>query len=190
MNNILIPAAVALVLTAACVPSALQNTQEMEAKLKRLADADLTEAKLEPYAKIGNSTILGQAFLKTRGGDVKLAAGNPVVLFPASEYISFVFSTMAAIATTGTKYPITRADMLALSKKITEGVDARILRFKRVATVDAAGNFEFSGLPAGEYMLFCAIYWETGMGETGGLTHATVRIGDNDARKVILNETF
>ncbi len=39
----------------------------------------------------GSGSLDGQAFLKTRGGDVKYAAGNPVVLMPVSPYTTEFF---------------------------------------------------------------------------------------------------
>ena len=39
-----------------------------------------------PYTQKGNSVIVGQAFLKTRGGDVKYGAGDNVYLLPRTAY--------------------------------------------------------------------------------------------------------
>jgi hypothetical protein len=39
-----------------------------------------------PYAGDGDATITGQAFLKTRGGDVKYGAGNTIFMNPVTSY--------------------------------------------------------------------------------------------------------
>jgi hypothetical protein len=46
------------------------------------------EAQLLPYTSAGNSKIVGQAFLKTQGGDVKYGAGNNVYIEPDTAYSS------------------------------------------------------------------------------------------------------
>jgi hypothetical protein len=40
--------------------------------------AMFNEDEFRPYAEKGNAVIFGDAFLKTKGGDIKRAAGNPV----------------------------------------------------------------------------------------------------------------
>ncbi len=41
---------------------------------------------LQNYLVSSNSKLVGQAFLKTRSGDVKFGAGSIVYLYPAVEY--------------------------------------------------------------------------------------------------------
>jgi hypothetical protein len=44
------------------------------------------EAEFARYADSGNGSVIGQAFLKTRGGEVRYGAGNEVVLIPVTSY--------------------------------------------------------------------------------------------------------
>ena len=46
----------------------------------------------EPYKAKGLGKIYGQAFLKTRGGDVKVGAGDKVVLWPFPPFMKEVIS--------------------------------------------------------------------------------------------------
>lgn len=45
------------------------------------------ERELLPYASAAKGSLVGQAFRKTAGGDVKLAAGELVELIPATQYV-------------------------------------------------------------------------------------------------------
>src|SRR5437588_13083015 len=49
------------------------------------------EHEFAPYAGKGTSTVTGQAFLKTRGGEVKFGAGNEVWMFPVTSYTTEVY---------------------------------------------------------------------------------------------------
>jgi len=145
MNKTLIGTAVALMLTMACANTSTANT----------------------------STISGQAFLKTRGGDVKFGAGNEVILASASEYIESYYREKGRIGSSGWRIS-------------QDPLNRELVSFMTTTIADAGGNFEFKNLPAGEYMLFCEIYWETGGGKTGGVAYAIVNIGNNEVKKVIL----
>ena len=48
--------------------------------------AVFNEDEYATYAGDGTATITGQAFVKTRGGDVKFGAGNKVFLNPVTTY--------------------------------------------------------------------------------------------------------
>jgi len=52
------------------------------------------EVDFLPYAGTGTGKIIGQAFLKTRGGDVKYGAGNEVMLVPNTPYTSEIIDAM------------------------------------------------------------------------------------------------
>ncbi len=130
------------------------------------------EAEFAPYAVPGTSTITGQAFLKTRGREVRLGAGNTVQLLPVTSYTT------------------------ELRKRVTLGgervgpVDPRIEKYRRTTIADGSGSFEFRNLPAGEYYVTCVITWEVPnqyvMETTGGVAYGTVKVGAGETAKVVV----
>jgi hypothetical protein len=44
------------------------------------------EDAFKPYSGSGTASVVGSAFMKTQGGDVKLGAGDTVNLFPQTPY--------------------------------------------------------------------------------------------------------
>lgn len=116
------------------------------------------EAAFAPYAGSGTSTIMGQAFLKTRAGDVKYGAGDPVLLIPSTPFTEEDY-TRAVLNNEKLRNPPPEV-MRALAKYI------------RHTTADGSGNFEFKEVPAGEYFVECPIVWEVPAGygtmNTGG----------------------
>jgi hypothetical protein len=117
--------------------------------------------------------------LKTKGGEVKSGAGNEVFLTLASDDVK-------------AKFKYNQIQMLYLGVKgLPPGLDSTIRNsLIGTTTADANGNFEFKNVPAGEYQLFCEIYWKAGGDTTGGVAYSTVRIGSREVKKVILSETL
>lgn len=58
----------------------------------------------------------------------------------------------------------------------------------KTTVADGSGNFEFTGLAAGEYLIQAEVYWSTGYRETGGLISKYVTVKDGEAVKVIVTE--
>lgn len=120
------------------------------------------EAEYAPYGKPGTSAIVGQAFLKTRAGDVKYGAGNTVYLNPVTNYSREWF------------------ELHVLGGKNLAPADSRINQYIREARADGQGGFEFQGIPAGEYYVTCHITWLVPNGTiwpdtTGGWAFAKVK---------------
>jgi hypothetical protein len=90
-----------------------------------------SSAEFEPYKAKGTGKIVGQAFLKTRGGDVKTGAGNTVQLWPFTPFMKEVISLKEQ------GYSITN---------YTNEVVNQILPYVRESIGDGNGNFEFSDL--------------------------------------------
>jgi len=141
--------------------------------------ATFIEAEYAPYAGEGDATITGQAFLKTRGGDVKYGAGCVIGLNPVTTYSSEWFQKVIL-------------EGLNLSPR-----DERAVAYHREMMGDGEGRFRFEKLPAGEYYLTCWISWEVdsgyrdrlGMGstvQTGGVAYAQVRVGTGETVNVIV----
>lgn len=124
-------------------------------------------------AKPGTGKLTGQAFTKTRGGDVKYAAGNMVALNPVTTYSTEWFNVWAK------------------QSRVMSEPDQRALKYARTTTADGMGNFEFSGLPAGEYYVVTGIFWEVpgpnGLTTTGTNVGEKVVIKDGEATKVVVH---
>lgn len=120
----------------------------------------------------GNSTIVGQAFIKTRSGDVKLAAGNIVRLVPVNAYT--------------TELRVRRT----INGEKVGAVDPRLEQYNRTTVADAGGNFEFKELPAGSWYVSCAITWEAAnqgdMQQAGGIAYGTATVAKGETKKVVV----
>lgn len=126
-------------------------------------------ADFAPFVGKGNATITGQAFLKTRGGDVKFGAGNKVELIPVTPYTNERFQIRP-----GTM-PSDRHPGLA--------------QFVQTTIADGFGNFEFKNVKAGDYILTCTISWQVSAYQTtGAQAMQRVTAVDGEAVKVILTE--
>lgn len=126
------------------------------------------ESEYRPYDQEGTSTICGQAFLKTRGGIVKFAAGNQITIDPVTSYSSesLQLGTLSGMQLTPS--------------------DQRADTYTRFTRADGTGNFCFRKLPAGRYYVFTLIMWDTGITSTGGWVHLNVPVRKGKTVKVIL----
>ncbi len=104
--------------------------------------AVFVESEYAPYSEEGNCTIAGQAFLKTRSGDVKYGAGNAVYCNPVTTYSREWFERA-----------VKGGERLAAP-------DAKATSFVRQTVGDGEGRFRFENLPPGDYYLACPIQWE------------------------------
>ena len=129
------------------------------------------EAEFQPYLRSGTSTITGQAFLKTRGGEVRFAAGNTVNLTPLTSYTR---TTLEQVIVRGQKAP---------------PADPRFPKYVRTTFADGNGNFEFKNVPAGQYLAYVPILWEVptqyGAQQTGGFAYAHVTAKPGETVKVV-----
>lgn len=130
-------------------------------------DEEMFKSSIEP----GTATITGQAFLKTRSGEVKFGAGNEVVCVPVNAYT------------------IETQQRTIIGGENLEAPDSRYAKYRRVTQADGSGNFQFSNLPAGEYFISCIIQWEyaTSYGPmpTGGVAYVRVKVNEGETVKVV-----
>ena len=131
--------------------------------------ATLTAAK-------GSAKIHGQAFLKTRGGDVRVGAGNSVRLTPDDEWSR---RAMELIASGG--------DVSLLP----DDVKSHLSKSFRTTDADSTGNFEFTDVAPGRYVLDTLITWEIPsrygiMETTGGPVSKTISVQDGQTQRVML----
>lgn len=138
--------------------------------------APLIMEELQPYLEHGDAEVSGQAFLKTRGGDVKLAAGNQVALLPDTP---FMREGLTILQTTGA-YPSNYTPEI---RKQLEPAIRRVI-------ADAEGRFSFAGVPPGNYILQVRIVWEVpgyyGLTQTGGLVLKPITVKPGDSQVVML----
>ncbi len=127
---------------------------------------------LQGYLVSSNSKLVGQAFLKTRGGDVKFGAGSTVYLYPAVEYSNEI-------------------NNIPWFKDV-KGRDPEWSKYVRSTMADGNGNFEFSDIGSGTYYVETRVTWEVpgqyGMSTQGGLVRKMVDISKNSVTKVILTQ--
>ncbi len=109
-----------------------------------LSDASIihTPFVLSDFASWGGdgpSSLHGQAFLKTVGGDVKTCAGERVLLLPATPYLD---------------------ELLAKAKAgVSANADRRLMSFSHTTICDAQGNFSFARLPAQRWYVLTKVTW-------------------------------
>lgn len=132
-----------------------------------------SEEEFAPYAKKGTATIVGQAFLKTRGGTVKYGAGNIVELYPVTSYSSEIITAMQA-----EKYGK------------FDNIDKRVLKYVKKTIADGEGRFEFDNIPAGDYYVCCTVRWEVpseyGSYTTGANIAKEITVKKGEKVKIII----
>ena len=133
---------ITIVLFSACVP--------MTPPVSRMA---FPENEYRALPKIGNAIVRGQAFLKTRGGDVKTAAGNEVILNPV------------------TSYSLEWYEKSYLPSRPMDNSDPRILDYIMKQVADGSGRFTFKNVAPGEYFVTTDVTWEAPTGYQGALQH-------------------
>lgn len=125
-------------------------------------------AEYASYLRGGNGAIAGQAFMVTRGGDVKFGAGREVVANPVTTYSTEWFER-----------GVMGGERL---KPPAPGMPEP----KRVVA-DGNGRFTISGLAAGDYYVACWIVWEVPTyGVSGGWVGKRVTVRDGQTTEVVL----
>jgi hypothetical protein len=137
----------------------------------------IIKSKLDPvemskFTAQSTTKITGQAFLKTRGGDVKFGAGADVFLYPSVSYSREINS--------------------APQFSQIQGRDSEWGKYIKSTTADGHGNFEFNNISAGQYFIETNITWQVpgkyGSTTTGGLVRKTIDVPKDGTLKVILTE--
>ncbi len=130
------------------------------------------DAEAASYARqSGSGGITGQAFARQVGGGVVTAAGNPVILFPDQSYTRELARRMA-------------------SGQYQAGDEAPLGQYARSTTADASGNFRFTGLAAGDYIVLTEVKWgvptQYGLIMEGGSLYQSVTVQPNTTSEVIV----
>lgn len=130
-----------------------------------------------PFDHPGTGRLSGQAFMKTRGGDVKYAAGAEIYLNPLTEYSREHY------------------ERAIKGYERLEPADERMWKYRRVVTADAEGRFTFDNLPEGDYFVFGWVTWEYVSGyshyagattsETGGIVYTNAHVRNGTVTQVV-----
>lgn len=124
----------------------------------------------------GRAIVRGQAFLKTRSGDIKTAAGNQVFLNPV------------------TSYSLEWYEKSYLSNRKMQASDTRLLSYMPIQVADGSGHFLFKNVPAGEYFISTNVTWEAPTGyqgalqSQGGVISKRIRVDSGEEIDVIVTK--
>ena len=146
-------------------------TQQVKPTVERIP---FPESEYTQLKKEGTSTIKGQAFLKTRGGDVKVAAGEEIQLNPVTSYSNQWYE-----------------ENYFKQNPLSQG-DPRQQVYIRKKIADGSGRFEFKNIPAGEYYVTAKVTWEAPTGyqgalqTQGGFISKKIKVTDREEIEVIL----
>lgn len=124
------------------------------------------------FAGTGTASVIGQAFLRQRGGGVVTCAGDTVFLLPDSE----IYRELTWYLREGRSPLPPSAEPVLFST------------LKRTTTCDAAGNFRFRQLPAGSYLLVARVVWTVGSSRQGGFLMDTVTVDERQEASKTLSE--
>ena len=133
------------------------------------------------YQIKGTATLSGEAFLRTRGGEMRYAAGQDVWLIPATAY--------------GKEFM--EQDLWKARHDTVPPLDRRIYDALRTDQADSHGRFSFSEVPTGDYFVATTIVWEvpkyskygSSSSSTGRGVWQPVTLHDGDQKKIILTIT-
>ena len=154
---------VAAVTLSACVPAT-----------PRISRMPFPEQEYKALPKVGTAIVRGQAFLKTRGGDVKTAAGSEVFLNPV------------------TSYSLEWYELSYLTNRLANAADPRLWEYVPKQIADGSGRFTFKNVAPGEYFVTSKITWEAATGYQGalqlqgGVVSKRVSVKDGDDIEVIV----
>jgi hypothetical protein len=114
--------------------------------------AAINPAQLAWAKKPGKNGVAGEAFLRTRGGDVRTCAGLAAELWPVSEYTNTYLSS--AIVGDPALMEVAEAD------RLRKAVLHEVFDYVRTTTCNSQGNFVFSDVPDGAYVVTARVIWE------------------------------
>lgn len=129
------------------------------------------------FGTAGLANLTGQAFLTTRGGDVKLAAGRMVTLDPLTPLTQHWFRRIGSKVGSFSAVPR----------------DSLFVAARRTTTADAEGRFSFRGVPSGRYLLRSVVTWEVptgaGLSREGGVVAMLVDLAPSNPNEIVLSST-
>jgi hypothetical protein len=128
------------------------------------------------YDEPGKGVITGQAFLRTRGGEVRYGAGSEVSLTPVTTYSREWW------------------DLAIVGRKRLATGDPRVQAYTRKVLANGEGRFSFGNLPPGEYYVVTSVFWEVPSGSsrsaTGQIVGQQVRLEHGGYVALVLNDVY
>ena len=144
-------------LSACAAPQPVQMQSTFDAELHK------------PFIQDGTGSIKGQGFLRQQGGGVVTCAGNPATMYPATQFFKEAVSILAA-----GREP-------QQGTNLNEGYG----KLLKTSQCDAQGNFTFTGLPAGNWLVLTEVVWVIGHQRQGGVLMREVTVGDGEAQVLL-----
>ena len=139
--------------------------------------ATFQQEEYAAYLARGTSMLSGEAFVVTPGGEVRYGSGVTIRLIPATAY--------------GKEF--LDLDLIREEPYTNPPLDERIYSAVRSTQADSKGHFSFSRIPAGNYFLYTAIYWEVpsrGPGSyssrTGGRIWKSIAVANGEQATITL----
>lgn len=129
-------------------------------------------SELEPYRTPGTAGVKGQAFMRQRGGGIVTCAGNTVSLTPLTSYVRQVRMERDSGNVVNID-PAAKEAYLALAK---------------TTQCDAQGNFSFSNVPAGDWLLETRVTWMVGYNAQGGALSRQFGLTEGNTLEIILTD--
>ena len=126
----------------------------------------------KPYTQLGTNTIKGQGFLRQKGGGLVTCAGNYVLLLPATPFFREALSHLRA----------------GRNPLFADRIDPAYRTMIKQSQCDAQGNFTFSGLPNGGWLVVTEVKWTVGYSPQGGALMQEVNIANGETKQVLLTD--
>ena len=130
------------------------------------------------FALSGSTDLHVNAFLRTRGGDIKLCAGYEVTLWKqtiySAERVSHLYDRIGDVLV---------GNPNTASLQFSSGPP-----FQMTKICDSSGKVLFSGVPPGKYYVSSLVMWDVydsnirGLTGSGGLTAKIITVTEDDDR--------
>lgn len=131
---------------------------------------------VEEYAQLsreGTGTVIGQAFLRTMGGEVRYGAGSEVMLNPVTSYSTFWYE-----------------QDYSLGGRRLAPPDPRLEDYILTTQADGDGRFAFRNVPPGDYYAVSRVDWHVarsyGLTQEGGWIARRITVKDDETTEVML----
>lgn len=166
MKRIIIPALAAMALA-----SPVMADDRVTLRTPYDAEAQIIQA--------GNGGVEGNAFMRTRNGEVVTCAGFAVHLTRDTPYVRERLDALyEGDMNTGFQRQYFDVEFT--------NTDPRYAAAGRSTVCDSSGNFEFTGLADGSYFVNTIVEWRVGNRLQGGRLMARFEIEDGQTKRVVL----